>query len=356
VARVAIISPNPANRAGGVERVCAILEEALAAHGWEVEIVGPARPPTTLEFRLGLGYPTMSWTATKAARQSRPDVIVSNGYLGMGTARGIPRVHIYHGTMPGGTRASSDALPLREVLRRSISGGASEAIAGHGAAKVVCVSQATASEVRRSYRVSTDAVIPNAIDTTVFAPLSQPEARSRLGLDPRGRYALFVGRLEHGKGGAVTVEAAGRAGYELLIAGATGAPGAKHLGVLAPAELAHAYAAANCVVLPSLYEACSLVVLEALACGRPLLTTPVGWMGSFLRELPEYRALCVEPNADDVAARLRALDSIETDPLTTAARAFVLEHNSLEPYGDCWHALLESVIGPAQVQRPHPLR
>ncbi len=192
--------------------------------------------------------------------------------------------------------------------------------------------------------------------TRPCSPRSQPEARSRLGLDPDGRYALFVGRLEHGKGGTVTLEAAGRAGYELLIAGATGAPGAKHLGVLAPAELAHAYAAADCVVLPSLYEACSLVVLEALACGRPLLTTPVGWMESFLLELPEYRALCVEPHADDITARLRALESTEIDPLIAAARFFVLEHNSLEPYGNRWHAFLEGVIEPTRAQRSHPLR
>lgn len=345
MARVAIISPNPANRAGGVERVCALLQETLTAHGWQTEIVGPPRPPTMWEFRLGLGYPTMSWSATKAARQARPDVIVSNGYLGVGGVHGIPRVHIYHGTMPGGTRASAKALPSREVLRRSVSGGATEALAGHLATQVVCVSEATAREVGRYYRVHTDAVIANAVDTSVFAPRPRLEARRHLGLDPDRRYALFVGRLEHGKSGEISVEAARRAGYELLVAGATGDPRARHLGVLAPDELAEAYAAADCVVLASLYEACSLVVLEALACGRPLLTTPVGWMESFLEALPAYRTLCVEPKIDDIVTRLRQLDTIDTESLVAAAREFVLEHNALGPYGQRWHALLESLTG-----------
>ncbi len=363
MARVAIISPNPVNRAGGVERVCALLDDALTARGWETTIVGPPRLPSTWEFRLGLSYPMMSWTATRAARRARPDVIVSNGYLGLGGFRGssgtaglgrgadlerakggIPRVHIYHGTMPAGTRVSAGALPLREVLRRSLSGGATEALAGHGASRVVCVSQATASEVRRFYRVSTDAVIPNAIDTSIFAPRPRLAARSRFGLEPDRRYALFVGRLEHGKGAELTVEATRRAGYELIVAGATGAPGVRHLGVLAPDELAEAYAAADCVVLASLYEACSLVVLEALACGRPLLTTRVGWMQSFLEALPGYSALCIKPKIDDMVTRLRELDSIDTDSLTATAREFVLEHNSLEPYGERWHALLEGLV------------
>jgi glycosyltransferase involved in cell wall biosynthesis len=272
-----------------------------------------------------------------------PDLIVSNGYLGVGGFRGAPRVHLYHGTTAGAMKATSYAQPRREVLRRTVSAGAAEAIAARGAAKVICVSQATADEVRHYYRASTDAVIANAVDTSVFAPRPQKDARARLGLTKGPRYVLFVGRLEHGKGGDVAVEAARRAGYELLVAGAMGAPGVQHLGVLSPDELSDAYAAADCVVLPSLYEACSLVVLEALACERPLLTTRVGWMNSFLKAVPEYDTLCVESSVEDLTAHLLDLSDLVTKRLTSMARDFVLRHNSLECYSESWRKLLEDI-------------
>jgi glycosyltransferase involved in cell wall biosynthesis len=342
--RVAIVSPDPSNRAGGVERVCTLLAQMLERQGWQASIVGPARPPTRWEFRLGLSYPIVSRSATEAARAVRPDLIVTNGYLGMGGLRGPPRVHIYHGTMVGVTKALSETLPVRERARRTLAAGATEALAGRAAANIVSVSEATAGEVHRYYRVSSDAIIPNGIDMDTFLPRERIDARKRLGLPTEGRYATFVGRFEHGKGGRIAVEAARRAGYELLIAGPKGAPGIRHLGVLDPERLADAYAAADCIVFPTLYEACSLVVLEALACERPLITTPVGWMNTLLQAVPEYRRLCAQPTVEDISARMEALADLSTASLTSAARTFVLEHNSLGRWAEQWEKLIDDVM------------
>jgi glycosyltransferase involved in cell wall biosynthesis len=329
-----------------MERACVLLADALEQQGWRTMIVGPRRLPRQWEFRLGLGHPVRSLSAARAARSSHPDLVISNGYLGVGSSSRIPRVHVYHGTMVGGTKAQADALPRRELVRRSLSAGAMEAVAGRGASRVVCVSESTADEVRRYYRLPETSVVPNGIDTATFAPRDRLAARERLGLEPGARYATFVGRFEHGKGGQLALEAASRAGYELLIAGPTGGGyGARHLGILPPEELADAYAAADCVVFPSLYEGCSLVVLEALACGRPLITTRVGWMSTLLREVPEYERLCVQPTIDDVCTRLRALSDLDTAQLISAARGFVLKHNSLAAYGRHWHALLQGLCG-----------
>jgi glycosyltransferase involved in cell wall biosynthesis len=240
------------------------------------------------------------------------------------------------------TKAEGNALPLRERVRRTVGAGASEAFAARGATSLVCVSEAVASEAHRYYRVRADAVIPNGVDTDIFAPRETAPARNRLELPEDGHYALFVGRLQRRKGADLIAAATRRAGYELLIAGATGLPGARHLGILAPDELVDAYAAADCVVFPSRYEACSLVVLEALACGRPLITTRVGWMRTLLDNVPEYDRLCVNPTTDDVHARLRSLADLDTEPLTSSARAFVLRNNSLEHWSKAWRELLEA--------------
>jgi glycosyltransferase involved in cell wall biosynthesis len=226
--------------------------------------------------------------------------------------------------------------------------GCSEALSARGARTVVFVSESAAAEAGRFYRVHRGTVIPNGIDTDTFSPMPRTEARARLGLQLEGRYALFVGRLEYLKGAALILEASKGAGFELLIAGPDGSPDAINLGVLAPAELAVAYSAADCVLLPNLYEACSFVVLEALACGVPLLTTKVGWMPALLRAVPEYEALCVEPKFDDIVGRLRGLAGLDTHRLTLAARAFVQEHNSLERYSARWSALLKETAAVAQ--------
>ena len=47
------------------------------------------------------------------------------------------------------------------------------------------------------------------------------------------------------------------------------------LGVLARDELAHAYAAADVFVFPSKSETFGLVMLEAMACGTPVVAYPV---------------------------------------------------------------------------------
>lgn len=334
-----IVSPEPDNPAGGTERMCTLLAGVLRDAGWRVSIVGPERGPKRWQFRIGIGYLVSSRSAMLAATKLNPDLIITNGLLGMGSSRRTPRIHVYHGTMVGNTSGAAGGLPRRERVRRTLGAGISEAVAGRGAT-VISVAEETAREVRRFYRVKTDAVIPNGIDTTVFRPRSRSQARERLGLAPDGRYCLFVGRMDYGKGADLLVAACREANFDLLIAGSEGAPGARHLGVLTPESLADAYSAVDCVLFPSHYEACSYVVLEALACGVPLLTTEVGWMPTFLRAVPEYKALCVQPNHDDIVTRLRQLADLDTDQLTSRAREWVAEHNSLESYAEHWRDLL----------------
>ena len=201
-------------------------------------------------FRLGAGYLERSYLATLAARRLAPDLLVTNGYLGMGTGRGdVPRVHVYHGTMASDTRAERTTLSRRERIRRTIGAGAAEALAGRGAT-VVSVSEAAASEVRRFYGVRTHAVIPNGVDTSMFSPRPRTDARRRFGLLEDKRYCLFVGRVQHRKGSDLLLAACREAGYELLIAGAGGMDGAHNLGILDPQTLAEAYSACDCVLFP----------------------------------------------------------------------------------------------------------
>jgi len=343
--RAVIVSPDASNAAGGVERMCVLLARVLESDGWTSTIVGPQREPTRWQYRLALGSLVRSRSAMRAAYAHAPDLLVTNGYMGAGYGRGVPRIHVYHGTAAGAIHAAGANLPRRERIRRVLGEGGAEALSARGAAAVVCVSSSAAAETRRYYRVRDATVIPNGIDTAVFSPMERADARERLGMAGDGRYALFVGRLDEGKGARLLLAACERAGYELVVAGRDAGERALNLGVLDPERLALAYNAADCVLFPSLYEACSYVVLEALACGVPLITTRVGWMPTLLAAVPAYEQLCVEPVLEQLVERLRDLERVDTEPLGAAARTFVLEHNDLDAYAESWRKLLESRVG-----------
>jgi glycosyltransferase involved in cell wall biosynthesis len=339
MSRAVIVSPDPASKSGGVERMCELLAGVLQSEGWSVEIIGPTAEPSRWLYRIGAGPLATSWQVARDSRRHDPDLLVTNGSLGAFSPRDVPRIHVYHGTMVGNTKTEGSNMRLRERFRRGLGAGAAEALAGRGASTVV-VSEKAAAEVRRYYRIDADAVIPNGVDTELFRPRPRGEARAAMGLDPDGRYLLFVGRLQYLKGADLMVEASRRAGYTLLVAGLGEAPGAQALGILSPEELAVAYTAADAVLFPSRYEACSYVVLETLASGVPLLATRVGWMPTLLRAVPEYDALCIEPELEDIVDHLKALEQMPLEAPVRAAREWVLANNSLESYASAWKALL----------------
>ncbi len=182
----------------------------------------------------------------------------------------------------------------------------------------------------------------NGVDPQAFRPLDRGWARRALGLPEDEPLVLFVGNLKRAKGPGLFVEALGRLARNggapagaILGSGpyrtalerairARGLQGRVHLaGAADHPVMATWYAAADAVCLPSLMEGVPNVVLEALACGRPVVATAVGG----IPEVMDETCGALVP-AGDVEALAEALAGVLNRPWDPGALAHRVAHLS----------------------------
>jgi glycosyltransferase involved in cell wall biosynthesis len=165
-----------------------------------------------------------------------------------------------------------------------------ESLATARADRFVCVSQSVAEFCRRRGFASEKLlVIPNGIDLARWRDV--PGANlAQLGVPSTRRVLLFVGRLDKQKGldrffRELPVVFRELPEHDLVLAGEGGqraalARSAQRLGIASRIhfvgwqdEIAALMAAADVVVLPSRWEGMPNVVLEAMAAGKPVIST-----------------------------------------------------------------------------------
>lgn len=195
------------------------------------------------------------------------------------------------------------------------------------AAAIVCVSGSLAERVRDELGLPAyvPVVVANmGVDRSVFRPV--PHARDVLGLADDTRVVVFAGNLIALKNletliaAFASARAAGEADL-LLIAGADRegrraaleaqareqdvGDAVRFLGALPADELAVVMTAADVFVLPSRNEALGVVLLEAMACGTPVVASRVGGIPEIVA--PDCGVLV---SSDDVGGFARAIGEV----------------------------------------------
>ena len=163
--------------------------------------------------------------------------------------------------------------------------------AARHARRVIAVSERTKRDLVDLYAIAPEriTVIPHGVDPA-FGP----------GGNGAHDYLLFVGAIQARKDPIAAAEAAESVGLPLVVAGPEREPalarelerhGADLRGYVEKDELARLYRGAACLVLPTRYEGFGLPVLEAMACGTPV----VAHSDPALREVAGDVAVYAEP-------------------------------------------------------------
>jgi glycosyltransferase involved in cell wall biosynthesis len=165
------------------------------------------------------------------------------------------------------------------------------------------------------------AVIRNGIDRSIFHPGSKAEARDRLRLDAGSQIIITVGALVPLKGIDRLIDAVALMGnrkVKLYIIGEGPERAslearieAHHLsdriflvGSQPQSELSQWYSAADLFCLASSREGCPNVVIEAMACGTPVVVSDVGGVRELVAK-PAYGRIVESPSAESFAGEIK---------------------------------------------------
>jgi glycosyltransferase involved in cell wall biosynthesis len=144
----------------------------------------------------------------------------------------------------------------------------------------------------------------------------------------RGHYVLHLGSNDPRDGTAMAVEACRRAGARLVVAGGWSGEGAEALGRVSEEELLDLYRGAMLYLDPTRYEGFGYGVLEAMACGTPIVASRV----TSIPEVVGDAAVLCEPESTEafadgvrrIAGDARFRDALRARGLSRAA-AFTWE-------------------------------
>ena len=380
----------------GVSRVAADSARELARRGHDVTVLAPAVDGEAREASEALlslrrvldrrGVPQTLADPMVTARRARAlgsrfDVALAHQpttAAGLWAARlRVPLVLVFH------------ASPLRELRyrRKRLPFGAArlahyalepalmavEPLAVSKAARILVFSEFSRSilaadhprEAARARRVGA------GVDTRVFSPEGGPAAaRERLGVAPKvtllvtarrfeprmglEQLVRAVPRLRESRDVVLVLVGAGILERELraLVASLGLADHVRFPGRVPDAELRDWYRAADLFVLPTVaYEGFGMVTAEALACGTPVVGTPVGATPELLEGL-DPRLVARGTGSDDLARAIADVLPLLGDDFRRRCREYACARFGWENVIEEWEEALEELAAPADAAVP----
>jgi len=196
--------------------------------------------------------------------------------------------------------------------------------------------------------------IPNGVDTELFKPAQDiPKSENRIifvgALDPRKNVSLLIAAVKKLKdtGLRVTLDIVGEGPEQPHLTMLTHDLGiADQINFLGPSRnIAEHILRAHVFVLPSAYEGVPNVVLEAMACGVPVIATRVGGVPDIIQH--RRNGLIIPPcDIEALCAGIQELlgDKTLCQEFSVRARETAVEHFSLSAVADQYAELYKTLL------------
>jgi glycosyltransferase involved in cell wall biosynthesis len=281
-----------------------LVERVVVLSNREVPVVSGDRLEVYERRRFPVRSVWMQLVLPSILREVRPDLVHFTNYLAPLMTR-VPYVVSFHDM-------TLSLVPETHTLKKRLLTSSLVPWVARAARRILTPSESTRRDVIRLLGADPGRVrvIPYA-PSEAFRPASEGPERLASAYGVRAPYFLYVGTIEPRKNLARTLRAFARVApslpqHQLVLVGDLGW---KYEEVLAEArrpDLAHRvllpgyvpeedlpllYSHALAFVYPSLYEGFGFPVVEAMACGAPVLTS----RSSSLTEIAEGAAVLVDP-------------------------------------------------------------
>jgi alpha-1,6-mannosyltransferase len=349
---------------GGVKRYLSAKHAWIATHTpWQHTIVVPGRElrverggvctlpgcpvPGTFNYRLPLNV--RRWTRLLDALE--PTLIEAGdafhpAWCGWRVAqrRGIPLAGFYHSNLPQLAGRRFCGWFTEPVIRRYLRVLYERCDVVFAPSRLMC-------EFLRELGIAHAVHQPLGVDAGIFNPARRSNAlRGWLGLPATARVLVYAGRFAEEKNLPVLLQAFARLGapyHLLLIGGGRRARPAPNVTMIPyrrnSFELARWIASADALVHAGTKETFGLVILEAMACGRPVVAARAG---AFPELIDASVGVLAEPDSGaGMAAAVAALYERDVEAVGAAARERVLRQFTWDRAFPMQTAAYASLVG-----------
>ncbi|MEW6185254.1 MAG: glycosyltransferase family 4 protein [Thermodesulfobacteriota bacterium] len=334
--------------AGGAESYAVSLAQTLVRSGWAVHLFGRSwegEPQEAVFHRLTVPRWWPEWARLMGFALKHRRAIRSGGFdviLGFGNTIHMNVYQSHGGVHWESTKRKlfAEPNPLLRLVNRVVYRISPKQWVRHWIEsapfrlypppKIIAISPMIKEDFIRTFGIDAGrvALVYNGVDTDRYHPgLRQSRRgsfRQTLGIDPETVVFLFASYELRKKGILPLIEAAGllksRVGETFRVIVAGGRPSPRQSKRIAKLRLEgtilflgpvrnmeECFADSDVFVLPTYYDACSLVIFEAMASGLPCITTQFNGAAGIISEGGDGFILKHPPGVEDLADKMALL-------------------------------------------------
>ena len=387
--KIALVLERFDPQGGGLEQWAWALAHTLARRGYSVTVLAFKVANTDASSRVMIRV--LPWYAKRSARARVADQALAElkvdlvHDLGVGCSsdliqpQGGCRLANYykeHRSLSQRERIIASLDPRHLVWLNELKRFEKHVYAQSGTNLVVAVSQKVAADLNYWYGLTSERiqVIPNGVDISRFSALEpslRNESRRHFKLEGKVVF-LFAAHNPRLKGIRPLLSAFARAriqNQDLALITIGNTPDRTTLQLVRDLNLKQSvqffgnvkdtlpyFAASDAFVLPTWYDACSLSILEACACGLPVITTRDNGLSELLNDGWEGRVLDESGNIAALAEALLELSNLETRARMGRHAIRFAEHHSFTKNIDAIESLYRKIYAKKLYPETHQNR